>query len=213
MATIRDPQARKFDCCFLVGLAEIVAGHGDEADALKKLAELRADCRFSAAWNLESMATRWFAATHRLLRRIDFDAFVDSNIHHQEHLVPAELQARYGFVHYGLTRQERGQLGRYRNLQDAAERPIPWATVGHATDVRVRLAHRLVPEVDPSGFVYLPPLSPVTADGPHLNEQTIRRGSPPFTVPCLVRAPRGLLYGRRTLPHLGLDRRGPHQGP
>ena len=43
--------------------------------------------------------------------------------------------------------------------------------MGHATDARVALAHRLVQSVDPSGFVYLPPLSPVTKDGPHLNEQ------------------------------------------
>ncbi len=168
--TIRDLPPRRFDCCFLIGLAEIVAGHGDEADALKRLAAIRSECRFLAAWNLDSMATRWFLATCELLRRIEFDILVDSNIHRQDHLVPRELQARYRFVHYGLTRPERQQLDRYFNLQDAAQRPIPWATVGHVTDARIALAHRLVAEVNPSGFVYLPPLSPITRDGPHLNE-------------------------------------------
>jgi hypothetical protein len=105
-----------------------------------------------------------------LLRRVDFDRFVDSNIHQQSHLVPAEFRPRYDFIGYALTRRERGQLARFRELRDAAERPIPWATIGHATDARVSLAHRLVSEVDPRGFVYLPPLSPVSQDGPHLNE-------------------------------------------
>ncbi len=170
VATIRDLPPQDFDCCFLIGPGEIVAGHGDRADAFQRLAKLRANCRFLAAWNLDSMATRWFSATRRLLRRLDFDVLVDTNIHPQDHLVPAELQARYKFVHYGLTRAERAQLVRYRKLQDSAERPIPWALVGHVTDVRIALAHRLVAEVDPCGFVYLPPLSPVTRDGPHLNE-------------------------------------------
>ena len=74
----------------------------------------------------------------------------------------------------GSTRRERAEIRCFRNRQDAAERPIPWATVGHLTDSRIALTHHLVQSVDPSGFVYLPPISPVTKDGPHLNEQQYR---------------------------------------
>ncbi len=171
VATLRDFPARDFDCCFVVGLGEVVAGHSDRAGALRKLAEIRAASRFTAVWNFESMATCWFAASRELLGRVGFDILVDTNLHRQDHLVPRELRDRYEFVFYGLTRRERVEISRFRNLQDAAERPIPWVTVGHATDARVAVAHRLVQSVDPSGFVYLPPLSPVTKDGPHLNEQ------------------------------------------
>lgn len=61
VATIRDLPPQDFDCCFLIGPGEIVAGHGDRADAFQRLAKLRANCRFLAAWNLDSMATRWSA--------------------------------------------------------------------------------------------------------------------------------------------------------
>jgi hypothetical protein len=171
VATIRDLPPRDFDCCFLIGLTEIIAGHGDQSDALHRLAGLRSNCRFMAAWNLDSMATRWFGTTCKMLGRVGCDILVDTNVHRQDRLVPRKLRQRYQFVHYGLTHAEREQLVRYRNRQDAAERPIPWATVGHVTHARIALAHRLVAEVDPRGFVYLPPLSPVTRDGPHLNEQ------------------------------------------
>jgi len=171
VATLRDFPARDFDCCFVVGVGEIVTGHCDRADALRKLAEIRAASRFTAVWNFDSMATPWFAMTRELLGRVGFDVLVDTNLHSQDHLVPWELRDRHDSVFYGLTRQERIEIGRFRNLQDAAQRPIPWATVGHATDARIAVAHHLVQSVDPSGFVYLPPLSPVTKDGPHLNEQ------------------------------------------
>ena len=171
LATLRDFPPREFDCCFMVGLGEVVAGHCNQADALKKLAEIRASSRFTVVWNFESMATHWFTTACDLAGRVGFDVLVDANIHRQDGLVPAEFRDRYEFVCYGLTRRERAEIRRFRNQQDAAQRPIPWATVGHATDARVALAHRLVQSVDPSGFVYLPPLSPVTQDGPHLNEQ------------------------------------------
>ena len=60
LATLRDFPVREFDCCFMVGLGEVVAGHCDQADALKKLAEIRAVSRFTVVWNFESMATHWF---------------------------------------------------------------------------------------------------------------------------------------------------------
>ena len=41
--------------------------------------------------------------------------------------------------------------------------------VGHQSAERAELAHRLVREGPPDGFVYLPRLSPVTESGPHLN--------------------------------------------
>ena len=171
VATLRDFPARDFDCCFVVGLGEVVIGHGDRAGALQKLAEIRAASRFTALWNFESMATCWFDKARELLDRVGFDILVDTNFHRQDYLVPPKLRDRYEFVHFGLTRQERVEISRFRNLQDVAERPIPWATVGHATDARIAVANYLVQSVDPSGFVYLPPLSPVTKDGPHLNEQ------------------------------------------
>ena len=142
---------------------------------MKKLAEIRAASRLTVAWNFDSMATHWFAKARVLLRQIGFDILVDTNIHRQDHLVPRELRDRYEYVCYGLTRQERAEISRYRNLRDEAQRPVPWAMIGHVTDARIALAQRLVQSVDPSGFVYLPPLSPIANDGPHLNEQQYQK--------------------------------------
>jgi hypothetical protein len=46
--------------------------------------------------------------------------------------------------------------------------------VGHASAERARLVRRLLSEVDPAGFVYLPQLAPYREKGPHLNEAQLQ---------------------------------------
>ena len=167
VATLDTFEPQGYDCCFLVGLAEIVAGHNDARAALQRLAEIHACSKFTAVWNFESMATGWFAQTRKLLFQVKFDVLVDSNIHDQRRLVPDELRAKQQFVFYGLTRREREQIR--SDCQQDGQRPIPWVMVGHATGSRIALVERLISEVHPSGFVYLSQLSPVTEEGPHLN--------------------------------------------
>jgi hypothetical protein len=180
IATLHTFEPQDYDCCCLVGLGEIVAGHNDRQVALRRLAEIQACSKLTTVWNFDSMATCWFANTQNLLRQVKFDVLVDTNIHDQHWLVPNELRAKHLFVFYGLTRQEREQLhsDRQNGLYENEQRSIPWVMVGHATESRIALAERLVKEVHPSGFLYLPYLSPVTENGPHLNQrqyQTVLR--------------------------------------
>ena len=171
VATLGTFEPRDYECCFLAGLGEIVAGHKDERAALRRIHEIRDCSKFTAVWNFESMDTCWFAQTQRLLGRVKYDVLVDTNIHDQRWLVPRKLRGKHHFVFYGLTHSEREQLRRQRHDDETEERPIPWVMVGHATDNRIALAERLLREVHPSGFVYLGRLSPVTESGPHLKER------------------------------------------
>jgi len=173
VATLGTFEAQDYDCCFLVGLGEIVAGQNNGQMALRRLAEVHACSKFTTVWNFDSMATCWFAKTEEFLRQVKFDVLIDTNIHDQYWLVPDRLRAKHQFVFYGLTRQEREQIRRQRqcNQDENWQRPIPWVMVGHVTEGRVALAERLLREVHPSGFLYLSCLSPVTEDGPHLNQR------------------------------------------
>ncbi len=172
VATLKTFEPRDYDCCFLVGLGEIVAGHADKPMTLRRLAEIHACSKFTAVWNFESMATRWFIQTQNILRQMKFDVLIDTNIHDQHWLVPDELRAQHHFVFFGMTRREVELIrGNRLRRQEEGCRHIPWVMVGHATEDRAALAERLVREVHPSGFLYLSRLSPVTEESPHLNER------------------------------------------
>jgi hypothetical protein len=158
-----------YDWCFLVNLYEISVAHGSREATVRQVAGLRQTCRRVALVLLESVQTPWFAHSLELCRAAGVELILDLGLHDQQRELPPLGRIEYQFCFNGLTRAERLQLDA---VQPAfAERPIPWVFVGHLVPDRVKLARRLQQELEPNGFLYLPQLTPVTENGPHLNGQ------------------------------------------
>jgi hypothetical protein len=164
---------REYDRCFVINPYEAVFGFGDEAGGLRRLQTIKRRCGQIATVLLECIRTGWFEHSYRVSRMVGVSLFLDGGIVEQSRLIPARVKIDYRFFFNGLLESERERARGI--LATAGERPIPWVVVGHLTPERVRLAQRLAQTVDPSGFVYLPRLTPVTESGPHLNEQQFHR--------------------------------------
>ncbi len=95
---------------------------------------------------------------------------LDLGLHDQSPFLDPADRSTYRFLFSGLTPSERRLLD---GLDEGnADRPIPWAFVGHSTPHRAALVDHLVQTVDPRGFVYIPAPAPYTEKGsPHLNQQ------------------------------------------
>ncbi|MFN0112769.1 MAG: hypothetical protein ACKVZH_28250 [Blastocatellia bacterium] len=163
----------QFDWAFLVNVYEV--RHSCPREAPRQFQRVRRQCRRVSQALLECVTTNWFAEAFEVGRQAGAEFLLDFGLQDQsEQAEQASKAARqsYRFVFNGLTVSERQTL---QSLNEQEARPIPWAFVGHQTPDRVELVYRLVKEFDPAGFFYLPPLSPVTEDGPHLNEQQFLR--------------------------------------
>ena len=164
-----EPDQQSFDWVFLVNIYELIHSHpGGETF----LTGLRQRSRRLVQVLLECVTTNWFIENFRLGNRFGADWLFDFGLQDQAAQAPVSARAKYQFVFNGLTASERQTL---ESLDEQEPRPIPWAFVGHQTGKRVELAYRLVRDFHPSGFFYLPELSPVTEDGPHLNEEQFLR--------------------------------------
>lgn len=171
--TLRTVPEGEFDFCFLVNLYELGIGYGRPDAAVERVQRLRRGCRHAFAVAMDCAKTHWFSQTVDLCRRTGVPALLDLGFVDQLSDLARDARPLYRFAFNGLTPAERDALAA---LQPAAEdRPIPWVFVGHVSASRAELADRLVREVDPAGFVYLPRLVPVTEDGPHLNDEQFRR--------------------------------------
>jgi hypothetical protein len=165
--------AGEYKWSFFINLAEIVFGHGDREAALERVAAIKARSGHTATWCLECVTTRWFAGCHKLFKETGLDLLIDSNLHHQYDQLPPEMKPGYRFVFQGLTETERRIV---RSMPPGDEgRIIPWVFVGVGTSDRANLVYQLVKELDPAGFVYMPHLSPVTTNGPHINDTQFQR--------------------------------------
>jgi hypothetical protein len=171
--TLRTVPDAEFDACFLVNLYELGVGYGQEEVALQRVKNVRRRCRRTFAVALDCVKTHWFSQTLELCRRAGVTTLLDFGFLDQSPDLPRDARSIYRFVFNGMTDGERGALESLRPSAD--DRPLPWAVIGHASPSRVELVERLVREVDPAGFVYLPRLVPVTQDGPHLNEEQFQR--------------------------------------
>ncbi|MEK7832901.1 MAG: hypothetical protein AAB401_17560, partial [Acidobacteriota bacterium] len=164
-AIAADADGESFDWVFLVNIYELIHSHPGGGSLL---AALRKRSRRLIQVLLECVTTNWFADSFWLGKRVGADWLFDFGLQDQTAQASEPVRRQYRFVFNGLTASERQTVAL---LDEHQARRIPWAFVGHQTGARVELAYRLVRDFDPSGFFYLPELSPVTEDGPHLNEE------------------------------------------
>lgn len=167
--TLPQPE-QKFDWGFLVNAYELM--HSFQPAGEQRLSVVRGLCRRLSHVLLECVTTNWFADSFDLGRRVGAEFLFDFGLQDQSEQLPKKAEQGYRFVFNGLTPTE---IQTVHSLNTQQPRPIPWAFVGHQTPARVELVYRLVRDFDPSGFFYLPELSPVTEDGPHLNEEQYLR--------------------------------------
>lgn len=112
----------------------------------------------------EALETGEFSGQLRL--PISVDVLLDVGFVPQKHKL-AELglsHVPYRFLFDGLLRREVGRLASEDPARNA-ERPIPWAFVGHMTGERVELARWLIEEIDAGGTLFLPKPSRLLRSG------------------------------------------------
>lgn len=163
LCTLAHVPPGRFDFCILDDLVAILARAGDEPgrrqlDAVRRASDVilnfSADCVFSSRYQRGLVACR----------SLGVDRILDVGIIPQDVEAACRAGVPYHFVFDGLTHDEDGESN-----PDAAEhdrRFIPWAIVDRQTPERVALTSRLVSQVSPHGFVYLPGAHPHEKEGP-----------------------------------------------
>ena len=173
---------RPFDWCVLTNITETLISHAQqgaldvsrqitpaqERAALEAIRRLHKYCASMACCSLDCVSTTWYEWIQRRCEATGITTILDFGLHDQSASLSAPDRSMYHFITNGLTPSERRMVDR---SEDDEERPIPWSFVGHVTLNRAALVDRLVQQLDPCGFVYLPQLGKVTVKGsPHLNE-------------------------------------------
>ncbi len=175
VAPLRTVPGAHYDWCFFVNLYEVCVGYGGYGavdEAVDRVRSLVADSEHSATVLLECVATRWYAESYRLTERCGIPVLLDLGFHDQAAMVDPNMRKGYRFAFNGLLRTE---IPSVRALLDAPlPRPVPWTFVGHLEPKRVKFVERLMNRLDTNGFVYLPTLAHMKADGPHLNADQLR---------------------------------------
>jgi hypothetical protein len=185
VATLAALPEGDYDWCLLTNIHESVLAYQQEAaatdpaqtararerQALDAITGLHRRVRLVSCSSLDCVRTPWYETLCRRAEETGIRTVLDFGLHDQGEFLPPPWRARYHFVVNGLTAAERRALDEAEAGADSP-RPIPWAFVGHATAARAALVDRLVQQVDPCGFVYMPGLAPYTEKGsPHLNQQ------------------------------------------
>jgi hypothetical protein len=176
VSTLGECGGGEYDCCLLSNIWEIVYAWGDEAGGLAQIAALGDRCRVLISLAIDCVATPWYHKICDYGARAGVGPIFDLGLYDQGEFLAQEHRATYRFVFSGLTPSESRSLEAPDEDEGDAERPIPWAFVGHQTPDRAALVDRLVQAVDPRGFVYMPAPVPYTEKGsPHLNQQQFER--------------------------------------
>jgi hypothetical protein len=158
-----------YDWCILSTVSEVMHAFGDRTAAVTKLRELRESCATMSSLLIDSVEGPWYRRIAEDCQAVGIRHILDLSLHNQRASLPKGARPAYHYLPSGLTASESRSLDK-----DAGDepRPIPWAFVGHLTPARAALVERLVREVDPRGFVYIPQCAPYTEKGsPHLNGQ------------------------------------------
>lgn len=172
---IREPRARdevdsQWDVCFLCNIPEILEAHESPERGMAELRDLRTRSRRVHSISIDCVATPWFQRLSELSRHVQADSILDLGLVPQRPPIAATKGPSYRFLFSGLTPSERRLLDELDD--ERAERPLPWAFVGHITEARASLVDQLTQEVHPGGFIYVPQLAPYTETGsPHLNQR------------------------------------------
>jgi hypothetical protein len=185
VSTLARRPEKNYDWCVLTNISEIVLSHdkedaedvtGDitweeELAAIDAIRRLHKHCRVVTACSLDCVGTAWYSAIEQRCAASAIATILDFGLHDQSRFLGPdgpERRPAYWFVPNGLTPSER------RALDSATDdhRPLPWAFVGHTTANRAALVDRLMQQVDPRGFVYMPGIGKITEKGsPHLNQK------------------------------------------
>lgn len=186
VTTLARRPEKAYDWCVLTNISETVLSHdkedaddvtgdltaAEEHAAVEAIRRLHKTCKVVTACSLDCVGTPWYAALEARAAAAEIATILDFGLHDQSGALGPDGQLRrpaYWYVPNGLTPAER------RALDAAAaddHRPLPWAFVGHTTPNRAALVDRLMQQVDPRGFVYLPGIGKITEQGsPHLNER------------------------------------------
>ena len=182
IATLTTCPDRTYDWCVITSVTEVIFDHTHpgpaeqsvyftperERAAVGILRNLARKWKAVAACSLDCLGTRWFRELKERCDAIGIKTLLDFGLFGQAKSMPSDSRASYHFIFNGLTTSE--ALALEEGFADE-QRTIPWAFVGHATPNRVTLVDRLVQEIDPGGFVYLPRIGPIfEKNSPHLNQ-------------------------------------------
>ncbi len=167
--TLSDCETGEYDWCLFSNLAEVVHSVGGEGSALPRIADLRDRCAVLTSCAIDCVGTPWYHRLRELGARAGVPTILDLGLRDQTDALRPVDRDGYRFVYSGLTPTEQRTLDALD--PDDPGRTIPWAFVGHVTAYRAALVDHLIQQVDPRGFVYIPPLSPYTeTNSPHLNQ-------------------------------------------
>jgi hypothetical protein len=172
---------RTYDWCVLTNISEVMyditpGGPNEglqftpemERGAVARLRQRGRKWGAVAACSLDCVSTVWYQLLQRRCDAVGIDTILDFGLHSQAEALSTKERESYVFLFNGLTSSEEQVL---EEAHSDKQRSIPWAFVGHSTRKRIALVHRLVREVDPRGFVYMPDLAPITEkNSPHISQ-------------------------------------------
>lgn len=159
-----------YDWVFINPVVEVCFPFGNIEEGLRRVEALVTRAPYSANVLLECVQTHWFVKSWEPFKQTKIQTLFDIGLHNQYDDIPANppgMRDGYRFAYNGLTMQERA-IAQYW-LDNPGERPIPWAFVGHSEPIRIQFAQRLINQLDRGGFLYMPQLTHITEDGPHMN--------------------------------------------
>lgn len=177
VCTLKTYQPAEYDLTLYVNLYEVAVayckGQPNLVEAVRLIKAMKARTTQIGVVLLECVQTNWFAETYRLCEQTGIRALYDLGFHSQYLDMQPAMREGYHFFFNGLTRNERRKVLRWQNSQQ--ERPIPWAFIGHLEKRRMLFAHRLIKRCGANGILYLPQLTHITEEGPHINGEQLQK--------------------------------------
>ncbi|MCE7948942.1 MAG: hypothetical protein DYG88_16085 [Chloroflexi bacterium CFX4] len=177
VCTLKTYQPAEYDLTLYVNLYEVAVayckGQPDLVEAIRLIKAMKARTTQIGVVLLECVQTNWFAETYRLCEQTGIQALYDLGFHSQYPYMQPAMREGYHFFFNGLTQSERRKVLRWRNTHQ--ERPIPWAFIGHLEKRRMLFAHRLIKRCGANGILYLPHLTHITEEGPHINGEQLQK--------------------------------------
>jgi hypothetical protein len=176
VATLAQYRDNDYDWCFIGPILEVCVPLGNVDEAMRIVQRIISRVNHSAMFLLECVRTKWFVKSWDLFRQANVQWFFDLGFHSQYDDIPANIKGvreTYHFAWNGLTDRERIIAQNW--LEHPGVRPIPWASIGHSEPVRIQFVKTLMDSLDPHGFVYMPLLTHITENGPHMNGQHMQK--------------------------------------
>jgi len=178
ICTLQTYQPKEYDLTIYSTLAEVVGNYyaSFRTDPMKLISAINQRTTQVAVVSLECVETQWFDNVWRVAAQAGVSAIYDVGFLDQSYkLASSNIQVDYRFIFNSLTQNEREKVQHSLHVQ--AERPIPWAYIGHRLNSqRLQLAQALLSRLGSDGVFYLPGLrGPLGPDSPHFNAKQLRR--------------------------------------